>query len=444
MRCKKLIFGMLAAALVAAGPSGDVVVKAAENTIAIASANAGNYTINEETSAITKYAGTEKNVVIPDKVNEIPVEVIGTEAFASNPNLETVTVQPGVVLIEEGAFLNCPNLKSIVLPKGVEGIEKLSFFMCKNLESIKVKSGLTCIETNAFYGCANLKEVTLPNTLTDIEDYTFMGCSSLTRVAIPNGVNYIGTGAFMDCTSLKEISIPNTVKDMDEDILKGTSAVIVCEKDSAAYRYALENNIGITLVDKVENFTVDEPDPTKVPDEEDEEEIEEQTVYTIKYALKGGSLSGAAVNEYDGSYSIRLPKATRKEYSFVGWYEGEKKVTVLTKGSKGDKVLTARWEKVKKPSKPVISSIQNLKTKKMSVKLRKKDTGVAGFEMMYATNKKFTKDVKKVRFADKSKTVKKLKKGKTYYVKVRAYKLDSTNNKVYGSYSAVKKVTIKK
>ena len=39
---------------------------------------------------------------------------------------------------------------------------------------------------------------------------------------------------------------------------------------------------------------------------------------------------------------------------------------------------------------------------------------------------------------------KKLKKGKTYYVKVRAYKKDSANSKVYGSYSAVKKVKIKK
>ena len=37
-----------------------------------------------------------------------------------------------------------------------------------------------------------------------------------------------------------------------------------------------------------------------------------------------------------------------------------------------------------------------------------------------------------------------LTKGKTYYVKVRAYKTDSTGQAVYGKYSAVKKVKIKK
>lgn len=41
-------------------------------------------------------------------------------------------------------------------------------------------------------------------------------------------------------------------------------------------------------------------------------------------------------------------------------------------------------------------------------------------------------------------TIKKLKKGKTYYVKVRAYKLDKQNNKAYGPYSKVKKLKIKK
>ena len=40
--------------------------------------------------------------------------------------------------------------------------------------------------------------------------------------------------------------------------------------------------------------------------------------------------------------------------------------------------------------------------------------------------------------------VSKLSKGKTYYVKVRAYKKDSTGAKVYGSFSSVKKVKISK
>ena len=41
------------------------------------------------------------------------------------------------------------------------------------------------------------------------------------------------------------------------------------------------------------------------------------------------------------------------------------------------------------------------------------------------------------------KTVKSLSRGKTYYVKVRAYKTDVKGNKIYGSYSTVKKVKVK-
>lgn len=99
---------------------------------------------------------------------------------------------------------------------------------------------------------------------------------------------------------------------------------------------------------------------------------------------------------------------------------------------------------MKKPSKPAISSVKNSKSKKITVKLKKKVSGAKGYEMIYSTDKKFKKNAKTVRFSSLSKTVSKLKKGTTYYVKVRAYKLDSTNNRVNGAYSSVKKVKIKK
>ena len=52
--------------------------------------------------------------------------------------------------------------------------------------------------------------------------------------------------------------------------------------------------------------------------------------------------------------------------------------------------------------------------------------------------------VKKVTVTGTSKTLSKLSKGKNYYVKVRAYKKDSTGAKVYGSFSGAKKVKISK
>ena len=70
--------------------------------------------------------------------------------------------------------------------------------------------------------------------------------------------------------------------------------------------------------------------------------------------------------------------------------------------------------------------------------------GAKGYEVVYSTNKKFKKSIKTKTTKALSVTLKKLARKKTYYVKVRAYKTDSTGTKIYGQYSKVKKVRIKK
>ncbi len=86
-------------------------------------------------------------------------------------------------------------------------------------------------------------------------------------------------------------------------------------------------------------------------------------------------------------------------------------------------------------------------TKKKTLALKwKKNPTADGYEVQYALNKKFTKSkkTKVVKSAKKtSLTIKKLKKGKTYYVRVRAYVLDG-NKKVYGKWSSKKKIKIRK
>ena len=49
---------------------------------------------------------------------------------------------------------------------------------------------------------------------------------------------------------------------------------------------------------------------------------------------------------------------------------------------------------------------------------------------------------KKVQTKSNKKTLSGLKTGETYYIQVRAYKLDSAKNKVYGKWSSTKTVAI--
>ena len=65
-----------------------------------------------------------------------------------------------------------------------------------------------------------------------------------------------------------------------------------------------------------------------------------------------------------------------------------------------------------------------------------------GYQICYSTKKNMSGAKKKVT-KKLSKTLTGLKSKKKYYVKVRAFKKDSTGNRVYGKWSAVKAVKIK-
>lgn len=94
--------------------------------------------------------------------------------------------------------------------------------------------------------------------------------------------------------------------------------------------------------------------------------------------------------------------------------------------------------------KVTLKSVKNKKGRKALVNW-KKVSNASGYAIQYSTSKKFKKPVTvKVKKAKTtSTTLKKLKKRKTYYVRVRAYKTVNGTT-YYGKYSSVKKVRIKK
>lgn len=97
-----------------------------------------------------------------------------------------------------------------------------------------------------------------------------------------------------------------------------------------------------------------------------------------------------------------------------------------------------------KVGRVVLNTPKNKKGKKVKITW-KKVGGSNGYQIQYALNKKFTKSLKKttVKASALAKTIKNFKKKKTYYFRVRAYK-KSSNGNIYGEWSKVKKVKIKK
>lgn len=100
----------------------------------------------------------------------------------------------------------------------------------------------------------------------------------------------------------------------------------------------------------------------------------------------------------------------------------------------------------KKTARPAAIRLGKLKAKKKALVIRwKKGKRINGYEIQLSMNKKFKKKNKKIVVKQKNRTkitAKKLKAGKTYFVRIRSYKIDA-GKKVYSKWSKVKKTKIK-
>lgn len=131
---------------------------------------------------ITKYKGNAKNLVIPETIQGLPVEVIS--GFNVNKKI-----------------------KSVVIPSSVKVIRELAFSSCESLENVTLPEELFYIGKKAFSDCVSLKMVTLPEKLFAIEGDAFRN-TGLTSVTLPKGLEYLDS-AFRECNNLAEINIPD-------------------------------------------------------------------------------------------------------------------------------------------------------------------------------------------------------------------------------------------
>lgn len=167
--------------------------------------------------------------------------------------------------------------------------------------------------------------------------------------------------------------------------------------------------------------------------------------YKVTYKMAGGKNNGLNPTYLAKNQSLKLKAPSRKGYLFKGWYVKGKKVTTLNKKVTSNKkvTVTAKWEKIKL-GKVTVKSAKNSSSNAIVVKYAKVK-GATGYEISYSTSSKFTKSTTTTVTTKKtSATLKKLTKGSTYYVRVKAYKKDSTGNNFCGKASKTMKVKITK
>ncbi len=418
----------------------------------------------DQTGVLRQYDGDEKDVVIPKTVNAIGEDVfkgktvksvtthagvkrILSFAFSECSPLKQVTLAEGLEFIGEGAFY-ASGLKKLTIPEGVATIEQAAFHQCKQLVSISIPASVSWMGTymfgfseklktvtfekgsklsafgkDMFYSCTALENVNIPDSVKRLDQFAFSNCTALAHLTLPDGLVTISDYAFENCTSLKELIIPASVESMEFHTFEGcTNLTLSVVEGSYAEQYVKE-------MQTIPYRVVPKPAP-KVSLSKCKATVKDQTytgkalkpAITVKYGKKTLKKGSDYTVTYKNNKAVGTATAT---LTGKGNYTGTAKVTFkilppkveLTGLKAGTKSFTATWKKGKAAS---------------------------GYQLQYALKKSFSgaKSVRVKGVKTTSKTVKSLKTGKTYYVRVRAYKAVGKQT-YYSAWSGAKSVKVK-
>ena len=165
------------------------------------------------------------------------------------------------------------------------------------------------------------------------------------------------------------------------------------------------------------------------------------TVYLEANSATGSKFYELIATQQD--YIAERSQTWTPSYSVVTVTDNSFSVTVYDAATRQVLKGSSTYTIVKETPAKQTAKASSKKSGQMTISW-KKDASVTGYQVVYATDKKFTKKVVKktvAKNATTSYTASGLKKG-TYYVKVRSYKTID-GQQAYGAYSKTVKVTVK-
>ena len=269
-----------------------------------------------------------------------------------------------------------------------------------------------------FFGCSEISEVILPNSMTEINADAFCSASKLERVVLPTMLEKIGSEAFFDCSVLKEIQFPESLDQL------GYRAFYDCEQlEKAIFLGDSPISVGREIFgNTAPSFCIYHSKDSIGWD------TSLWSDYTKKVIGENGNASEVTASP--------IPTATPKPQTQTN----TKKTQTITISPTKSQMITISTGDTKVPNVKIRKCKGKAKKATIVIKKNKK---VSGYEVSYRLGKKGKAKVVRTKSWKKNKiTLKKLKRKKTYYVQVRAYKVVG-GKKYYSTYSKAKKVKVK-
>lgn len=470
-------------------------------------ADCSSYSINatslyhgQDTDDNSVFYNTGRNadsftVTFGENVTRIPAYLFATGKEKSELNycfVTKVNISDSVQEIGKYAFYNCFALEGITIGDRVTNIDEYSFANCTDLQAAEMGTRVNTIGEYAFSGCTNLDTLILNNSLATISSYAFQDCS-LEEVVLPTSLNTLGKGAFKNCTFLNDVTIQSNLADCNKSSINTNSIWKYdnSEDYSVFYNTGTNSNTftvtftnGVTKIpaylfatgyDKGKNVYCHITD-VKIPDSVTE--IGDGAFYNcydletlrIGSGIKTigekmftsspdltiygytNSVAENCANEYGIPFvSVGVVQVTTSGSSTGSGSSGSNN-TSTTSGSGTSASNNKNSSTSSKSSstssvslsRPFISKVKNKKKRKLVVKWSK-NKSASGYQIQYSKKSSFkNKKTKTVKSSSKGKiTLKKLKKGKIYYIRVRSYKTVA-GKKTYSPWSYVRLVRIVK
>ena len=279
------------------------------------------------------------------------------------------------------------DIYKIVIKNGVTSIGRRSFYQLENVQSVSIPNTVKTIEPYAFKMTKALRKIKIPSSVTKIGVNAFYE-SGIEKCTIGNNVREIDNFAFAHCKNLKSISIPSGVESV------GQGAFL----DSGVSKVNIGDNVGIIRKDAFPSVKA--------------------TILSTKIIIgENAFAAGSSFTAYKGSSADEYARINNLTINYL-----------KDKNDKSSNLTKVNGVKAKALSKAIKVSFSKVK-------------GAAGYEIIYASNSALL-EPGKLTSEGNSTTIKGLESGKTYYIKVRAYK-KVKGKKVFGKYSKVVKAKTK-